>query len=208
MNRAISAITISIVLIAAAILVSSPQVSSQDSAIRDYDWIVEAQTEELKDYLNFPGSNLKPIFKAAVTYKSLDPKAHAQPVKYEDLFYRSCDAIGCRRYHTFDITSGDGVAIRISTKSQPAKPEEACAAANIIVRLLLDSYLNGNSVPSVLLPYPIFNQVISDLHRENFYSAGEAPPDQPVFSSIILELRSEPGGLRQTMNYTGQTSSN
>jgi hypothetical protein len=170
--------------------------------VRGYDWEVLIKTEPLKDYLSYSGSSFHPIIKAAVTYKESGKGGVTQ---YEDLWYRGCDPVGSKRYHRFQIRSGDGVAIKVSHKNNSVENAETCAAANAIVRLLLDSYLNGNSVIAAIVPGNSFSQISSNLQRENFYVAGPATPDQPEFSSIVIELQSEPPGNKQTLHYAGKT---
>lgn len=178
---------------------------SQDNYLQRYDWIIEAQMQELKGYVIYAGSTVRPIIKASITYKNTDAPSGSKPVKYEDLYFKGYEAIGCRRYHTLDLESGDGVAIRIKSKSQNVTLEQSSAAANAIVRLLLDSYLNGNSVVAVLLPRSSFERVVQNLQRANFYSAPPSSPDEPVDTAIILHLISEPPGSSQTMYYNGST---
>lgn len=206
MNKTLAAaIFLSLLLSTMAFNAWRPAVS-QDTALRGYDWIVEIRTEELKEHLSYAGCTLKPLFKAEVSYQKTGPSGDGKPTMYEDLFFRGCEAVGCRRHHPFDIHAGDGIALRVKSKAPTPATQESCAAANAICRLLLDSYLNSNSVVSVFVPYPMFSTLVQDLNRQNFYAASEASPDVPVYSSIVVHLRSDPPGLTQTMNYTGQTS--
>jgi hypothetical protein len=178
-----------------------PPTYAQDQ-LRGYDWEVIIKTEILKDYLSYSGSSFRPIVKAAVSYKETDKNNITQ---YEDLWYRGCDPVGSKRYHRFQVKSGDGLAIRVTHKNSSPDNAETCAAANAIVRLLLDSYLNGNSVIAAIVPSNSFSLIASNLQRQNFYEAGPSTPDQPEFSSIVLELQSDPPGSKQTLNYAGKT---
>ncbi|MBI4533030.1 MAG: hypothetical protein HY711_03705 [Candidatus Melainabacteria bacterium] len=184
-------------------------VQAQSQSVREYEWIIEIQTEELPQFLNYPGSTLKPMVKATISYSQTTPAGLSvipnKAIRYEDFYYKACTPLGCKRLRTFGIPPGDGTAIRLKHKLSPGSSWEACAGANAIVRILLDAYLNGNPVATVLVPASSFSMVVQELHRENFYAAADAPPDEPVFSSIVLYLESEPSGNRQTMNYVGRT---
>lgn len=180
----------------------APGVVTAQDQLRGYDWEVNIKTEPLKDYLSYSGSSFKPIIKAAVTYKDTDKGTTTQ---YEDLWYRGCDPVGMKRFHRFQVRSGDGVAIKVTHKSSSVDNAETCAAANAIVRLLLDAYLNGNSVIAVIVPANSFTFIASNLQRMNFYVAGPATPDQPEYSAIVLELQSEPPGNKQTLHFAGKT---
>lgn len=183
---------------------------AQEIKVRDYDWIVEIETQELTGYLDYPGSNLKPIIQARITYKegdavSSENKASKQ-VLYQDFWYKGCNPVGCRRYHTYNIPPGDGIAIRVKHKNNSVAVGETCACANAIIRVLLDAYMNSNPVISVLVPDSTFSSIVADLAHENFYQQADAPPDVPQYASIILYLTSEPSGANQTMFYAGKTT--
>ncbi len=171
---------------------------------RTYDWTVEIETEEVKNFLDYPGSNMKPMVRARVSYYEGADKG-TQSVRYEDLWYRRCDVVGCRRYHTLGLRKGEQIAIRVRHKSSQPSAAETCAVANAVVRLLLDSYLNHNMVSAVLIPADTFSSVAQELHHQNFFPAGPDTPDQPVYASIILHLFSEPPGQEQVMHYAGTT---
>lgn len=183
---------------------------SQDVTVRDYDWTVDIETEQLKDYLTYPGSRFSPVVEARITYSQVSQPAPGtqkkQNVPYQDLFFRSCDPVGCRRYNTFDLPPGEGIAIRVKHRGPDITTAETCAAGNCITRVLLDAYLNGNMVIAAIVPSSSFASVVQELRRENFFAQAEAPVETPQYSSIILHLRSDPPGQSQTMAYAGLTT--
>lgn len=183
---------------------------SQDATVRDYDWTVDIETEQLKDYLSYPGSRFSPVVEARITYSQLSQPAPGtekkQNVRYQDLFFRGCDPVGCRRYNTFDLPPGEGIAIRVKHRGPDITTAETCAAGNCITRVLLDAYLNGNMVIAAIVPSSSFASVVQELRRENFFAQPETPVETPQYSSIILHLRSEPPGQSQTMAYAGLTT--
>ncbi len=185
------------------------QVRSEDS-VRDYDWIVDIETRQLKEYLSYPGSGFTPVIEAKITYTQVsEPEpgtTKKENVRYEDLFFKSCDPVGCRRYNTFDLTPGEGIAIRVKHNGPDTTTAETCAAGNCVTRVLLDAYLNGNMVIAALVPSASFSSIVQELHRENFHAQPEDPVETPQYSTIILHLRSEPSGQDQTMFYAGTTT--
>lgn len=209
MNK-VSHKSVALALAISTLLVGPLAVHSQSQFVREYDWIIEIETEELPQFLNYPGSTLKPMLKAAVSYSQTASAAAGvipkKAIRYQDFYYKACTPLGSRRFQTFGIPPGDGTAIRLKHKLSPGSSYETCAGANAIVRILLDAYVNGNPVATVLVPASSFNMVVQELHRENFYATSDAPPDEPVFSSIVLRLESEPAGTGQTMNYVGKTT--
>ncbi|HEY9786687.1 MAG TPA: hypothetical protein V6D17_14895, partial [Candidatus Obscuribacterales bacterium] len=172
---------------------------------RSYDWIIQVQTEPLANFLDFPGSRLRPMVKAKVTYRKADATS-AQPIAYEDLFYHYWNALGMRRYRSLALGTGDQVAIRVSHKNNRASNAETSAAANAILRVFVDAYLKGNSVANIIVPAESMPQIIDELSKARFYPGQPPAPDEPVYSSIVLRLESNPPGNVQLMYYYAETA--
>lgn len=179
-----------------------PDIGQAQSLGRTHDWIIEIETEELKHYLDFSGSPLQPIIKVAVTYHKPDER---KATKYEDLYYKAGDPLGCRRHSTLNIGNDQQVALRVRHKSGTGSSAEGYAASNAILRVFLDAYLLGDMVAIIFVPASSFSNVVDGLSRQNFYPGDEPKPDEPVYSSIVLDLESEPSGSRQKMYYIGRT---
>lgn len=174
---------------------------SQDMG-RTYDWIVQIRTEQLKNFLDHPTSSLKPVIKATITYS---PTTGGGTTAYEDLFYKSWDVLGMRRYKDLALGTNDQIAIQVIHKEGNGSPEENAAAANAILRIFVDAYLKGNAVSNIIVPDRSLAQISQNLQRGNFYPGREADPDQPVFSTIVLRLESSPPGTVQMMYYAAET---
>src|SRR5437762_117031 len=134
MNKTVA----NILLLLMALIVSHPAYAQ--GQLREYDCEIIITTEPMKEFLRYQGSSMHPMIRAAVSYKDMDKNAVTQ---YEELWYRGCEAMGCKRLHRFQVQAGDGVAIRVKHKNNSADNSECCAASNAIVRLLLDAYLNS-----------------------------------------------------------------
>jgi hypothetical protein len=168
---------------------------------RTYDWIITIQTEEVQNHFEYPGSRLAPPVKASVSYQKPGTEAVAL---YEDLWYRGWASLGCRRHADLNLGSNEQVAIQVVQKSNGTAQENA-ASANATLRLFLDCYLKGNMVSTIIVPDQAMPQFAQEMHRASFIAADEAPPDQPVYSSIVLHLQGAHSGQRQTLYYPGQT---
>lgn len=195
-NRLAIFTTLMLVLSAVLLFYREPKCNANT---RDFDWVITVTTEELKNYFTFPGTNLNPIVKVTVSYQ--DKKTtKGEDQKYEDMYFRGCEAVGLRRYSVLNINNTGLGAIRIQHKNADAGTGETCAAANAITRLLLDTYILGDAPSVVLVPRTSFAAIGQDLRRENFYPF-DSNADQAVPASIILSLASEPDGNRQSMYY-------
>src|ERR1700679_3666790 len=79
-------------------------VIGDDSLNQRYDWVITVNVKILKDYLNYPTSNLVPMTKLSVIYRQTarlnqNQNRNTDPVQFEDLWYHECRVIGCRRYN-------------------------------------------------------------------------------------------------------------
>lgn len=124
---------------------------SNDTLVKPYDWTVEIKTKPMPHFFEYSGSHLRGIEKLKVTYvhsaDATDPDP--QPKDYENLWYHDGKPLGLERHNKFDLTKGEGVSILVSHKQASATDAECKAAANAILRLIVDSYLNKNAVVSV-----------------------------------------------------------
>lgn len=163
---------------------------------RTYDRIVEIRTCHVDHYFDYKGSVLHPPVKAAITTHA---PGNQDLREYEELWYRDWDCIGCRRLGGIGLKPGQQVALHVSHDSGGSEREQA-AAANAIVRLLLDCYANGAMVASVIVPDGSLSGIASAMRKASFIPGREAAPDEPVYTKLQLELRT-PSGAKQVMYY-------
>lgn len=162
------------------------------------DWVVEISTQELHHYLQYAGSIFKPLIIARVVY--FNPQSLSSKYRYEDIFYHNGEAIGCRRKGRLAFGNNFDVSIFVAEKSSFSASEKA-AAANAIVRLLLDLLLKGNMVTAVVVPDSAFTEIVEGLKRQNFDVVGQAIPGKAAYGAIVIRLNSSPSGLKQTLCY-------
>ncbi len=174
---------------------------SDDTMNQRYDWVITADTMPLKNYLKYPTSGLYPLDKVRVTYRMsrrLGRERSDQTVQYEELWYHECKPIGCRKWHSLDIESGEQGVIHFRTSSHVY--DHHCAIANTIIRLMLDVCLQYSMLSTVVIPMETFDAVVSDLGQFNFFPY-QIKPDTGVRASMHLTLVSEPKGRTQSMFY-------
>jgi hypothetical protein len=168
-----------------------------------FDFVIEVQTQILKNYMGYTGSTLYPITQLRVSYRETPRSTNSQvstSVLYEDLWYHNCQAIGCRRYNLFQIKPGEQGCIHFLTSSDTTGA--GCPIANATTRLLLDIGLNNSALASVIVPVDAVNSVVSQFEQFNFHSY-VPKPDVGVKATMNLFVCSEPVGVKQYLYYDG-----
>lgn len=162
-----------------------------------YDWVLELKTKPLTRQFEYQGSTLKKIEKVLVEYhpaKDADTKT-----AYEYLWYNGGKALGMEKQRKFDLPQGEGVAIRVSHMNGSSTEGENKAAANAILRLALDTYLNKNPIVQVRLPAETFNDIANHLVSLGMQVAPEGVEDGAYSSNLTLFLYSEPDGNKKVL---------
>ena len=188
-------------------LALSERALAQQGFQKTYDWTIDLETDAVKGRLEYPGSKLNNLNRVKVFYHKGAKVEASKRTHYEDLWYQEDQIVGCRRDHKFTVKAGEHVAIRVRHASG-ASSGQAQAAADAIIRLVLDSYANGSMTSAVFVPADSFNEIVQRLGRLNFYPAGAVKPDQQVYTIMVLNLYSEPEGSQQTLHYAGETAAN
>lgn len=188
-------------------LVAGAAIAQGQSFGKTYDWTIELETESLKDApLNYPGSKLNELTRVKVFYHKGGKVDVTKRTHYEDLFYQGEQIVGCRRDHKFGLKSGEHLVIRVKHKDAPG-PGEATAAADAIVRMVIDAYANGNMTSAVYVPGESMSEIVSGMGRLNFVPAQAPRPDEQIYTIMVLNLYSE-SGKSQIMHYARETSGN
>ncbi|HEY9677179.1 MAG TPA: hypothetical protein V6C76_04195 [Drouetiella sp.] len=175
---------------------------SDDAFNKRYDWIIAVDSLNMKDYMNYKGSQLHPIARERINYRLTNrfgrERASYDPVFFEELWYHDCSPIGCRKAHNLNIDAGEQGVIYF----KPSKDIYAnhCAVANTTVRLLLDCMLKKSMLSCVIVPDEIFAQVQSDLGQFGFYSQ-EIKPDTGIAATMHIMLMSQPSSKEASVYY-------
>lgn len=172
---------------------------------KTYDWTIDLETEPVKGRLEFPGSKFTELVRIKVFYHKGAKVDATKRTHYEDLWYHESQLVGCRRDHSFGLKSGEHLVIRVKHKEGNSS-EEARAASDGIIRLVIDAYANGNMTSAVVVPADSFGEVVQGLGRLKFFPAQPPKPDEPVYTIMVLNLYSDPEGNEQVMHYAGETS--
>jgi hypothetical protein len=189
------------ILLLTALLSSGEQ--GKTAASRSFHCLIDIETEPVDDYMTFEGSQLVPIIKATVSYRMADgqtPAESASSSKYEELWYRGGDPIGCESSEKLGTRELSLTQIRISSKSAHPSQAEIAAQANALVRIYLDAYLRFALLTSVVVPDELFSSILNSLAKENFM-AGQYVYGSSIDPSIYLPLESQSGKQTASLHY-------
>lgn len=178
----------SMLLALTILLAQANGASAQEISKDNYDFVAEATSKELKEYMNFDGSRIasrdRPMVKSNV---KLVPLADGE--SYKLITYYSCQQglIGCRKYKSIDFNN-KRVAIRFKFSSTDPSPSERSACAAVVLPLILDLLCTDNFAGNVYVPDHTFQQVKASLISENFTENVSSPKT----GNITIHLQSEP----------------
>jgi hypothetical protein len=164
------------------------------------DWTIDINTKLLDRVMRYPNSRLHPVIKASIYFKQPTRDEHVEPTIYEDIYYSRGRVIGLRRHNPLHIRSGTIGVIHVSGSSSDLRNDEACAAANAIVKLYLDLYLRKAALRFVVVSREFFDMVLQGLERYGFRPAF-ATPEQGVYALVMVHVTSDPPGRTQDLMY-------
>ena len=170
--------------------------------VRDYDWTITLEAQELTGLFNYKASTLKDPVKVKVTYlKAGDDPNNATP--YEDFWYApNGKPYGQDKHHTFDIPSGEQIAVRITTKDKNPQAKDFIAAANAAVRVYSDVYVHKGMISVIITPDDQFDTVINALQNLNFAPVPEFQAETSISQKPVLLVASDSNTNKQYLEYT------
>lgn len=176
----------------------APQVMA-DMVSSPYDWVVELETKGLDRQFQYEGSSLKKIEKVQVAYYA--PNKEDEKKAYEYLWFNNGKAYGMEKQRKFDLPQGEGVCLKVKHKSGSVTSEERKAAANAILRLAIDTFLNKNPIVQVRLPNDSYPEIVNELMNRGLQ---QAPPNSSDFeegfsADLILNIYSEQDGMKTVL---------
>jgi hypothetical protein len=169
---------------------------------KNYDYIVEIVTELEKNEFEYKDSRIGPVVKATVNYYKPSQDDEKPPVHYENLWFRDWQSLGLRRYNALDLGDSSQVAIHVKHKAGLGSLSEGEAAAKSIVRLFVDLYAEKHAVATIIVPDDSMAHILNQMPRAGFTPGQEARPDVPVYSPIVIPIRSQSGHHNMVLYYT------
>ncbi|HEY9718193.1 MAG TPA: hypothetical protein V6C69_12025, partial [Trichormus sp.] len=80
---------------------NDPPIYTQKWLDDRYDWVLFVDLSTLKNYLQYPGTNVGPILDAKISYHvnpRLAPNHENTVLRYEELWFNRAQAVGLKRY--------------------------------------------------------------------------------------------------------------
>lgn len=179
----------------------TPIVKAAPDINRGYDWTVNVETEQLERYFEYRNSNLRPFDRTTVQYYPGDNETMSRA--YEKLWFHDGKPLGLERAQPFGVTRGENICLKVKHHSGKPTPGEMKAAANTILRIWLDAYVNKNQLVVVKVPNGQSLHGIADelLAKQNFQLMPDSNAEKPVNSTMTLTIVSEEDGQKVNLAY-------
>jgi len=164
-----------------------------------YDDVLELDCEEKPGYMKFAGAQLTPVVRVRVTCrKDTRSNQYAPEEKYEDLWFKNSETIGCNRFIENPVKERHRIAIFMKQDAGSLTDAEIAACASALIRLRLESCLNRNLLATVRVPHNIFERMKIELSKQNFVSYKEN--SLYIKTQIPIPLETE-YGRREVMSF-------
>ncbi len=179
---------------------------------QNFNSLIDIDTEEIDDYMTFPGSKLTPMVRVIVSYWQEDANearsGNRKKILYEELWYRAGDPLACSVYHPLGLREGSVLQIRLRSISKPksknmlpvTSKEEIQAGANALVRIYFDVTLLCALPTALIVPNDTFGQLTDALADENFFDSSK-DSSRTLDRSIMLPLITEDHRLNNFLCY-------
>jgi len=154
---------------------------------REFDWVMRVDIHDT-DYANYRKSQLRPLTEVAVSFRSFQRGVSLsdKPSElYEEFWYHQGTPVGMRRFRTLNIAPNHFGTIVVGTVG-----DHCAAAANVVIRLLLDLALKNVATSVVLVPQDKYDQIAAELARNNFFPTVQGNENP----QINIHLRAYPSG--------------
>ncbi|MFN8550740.1 MAG: hypothetical protein U0103_04565 [Candidatus Obscuribacterales bacterium] len=132
-------------------------------------WAMFVEMKDDRPFLKYPGSQLNPLTVFKISARTFPQDADGESISspsrlYEEFWYHGNVPIGLKRYSQLKIAPYQyGVVVLAPSGSNNA------AAANLIVRLLLELELQRAAMAVVMVPMEKYDQIASELGHYSFF---------------------------------------
>jgi hypothetical protein len=188
---------------------------------REYAWAVFIDLSEIDQFLNYQGSLLHPLTKARMSYRYYDDfrgddisgakaassnsgtseasNRSSRAGIYEELWYSKGRPVGCKSISPLQLPQRKPGVIVV--KQMGNAPDHPRAAANAILRLLVDLQVKGLSPAFVMVPASRYDEIVIALEHYRFSPLTEAMPKGFAGAQLTIHLRSYPPGKDEAFCY-------
>lgn len=174
-------------------------------------YTMRLRAQVLPDYFKYKNTALKPAVRIAVDYCDNEKESKFEP--YEFLWYFNGKPYGLERLGSLTPSAKNpgiepitGVDLKVQYIGTPGESDRksACkAAANAILRLLVDLQLHGNFVITVFVPDNSFSDICNSLEDQKFIAITDPGQEQAALSGLQLLVQTDSGNSNQAFYYGG-----
>jgi len=189
--KVIGLIVIVALLSAERCFAQSTDVPPQPAPDKWADWTMTLTPKTYEHYLDYPTSAVHSLVKVTAGY--LQPP-NTVPTAYEELYYTTDRAIGCKLKSSLDITPGTAGVIKIINPNPNPDQNENYGLANAVLRVYLDVSLNQCMTKFVMIPDRSFTGIKAALCEQGFHppgAMGTPPSASAARGQISLKLVSD-----------------
>ena len=155
--------------------------------------VLQAKVTSVDKEFEHESFKMHSIVKASVF--AFKPGDDQNKIGYERFWFHDGKAIGVEKRNNLDVPAGSAVQIHVvqtSLSSQQTK-----AAANVVMRLVLDTLIHKREVAGVTVSANAFSAISQELQFRNGHILPEGQ-DPPKDAHVIFELNAEASNLKQT----------
>ncbi|MBS1957616.1 MAG: hypothetical protein JST89_25740 [Cyanobacteria bacterium SZAS-4] len=155
--------------------------------------ILQAKVTSVDKEFEHESFKMHSVVKASVF--AFKPGDDQNKIGYERFWFHDGKAIGVEKRNNLDVPAGAAVQIHVvqtSLSSQHTK-----AAANVVMRLVLDTLIHKREVAGVTVSANAFSAISQELQFRNGHILPEGQ-DPPRDAHVIFELNAEASDQKQT----------
>jgi hypothetical protein len=163
---------------------TAPSAAMAEESGFQTDYTVNIKTETLQKQFQYRGSMLTKVTKASIEYYK---NADNQKKPYENIWFNDGHPIGLERLADFGLERGKSATLVVTHKEQGGVQEQK-AAANMILRLVLDAYNNTDSFLAIRVPSQSFNGIIREMENLRCVETNPAQPDEASKAKLTFTI--------------------
>ncbi len=155
--------------------------------------ILQAKVTSVDKEFEHESFKMHSVVKASVF--AFKPGDDQNKIGYERFWFHDGKAIGEEKRNNLDLPPGSAVQIHVlqtSLSSQQTK-----AAANVVMRLVLDTLIHKREVAGVTVSANTFSAICQELQFRNGHILPEGQ-DPPRDAHVIFQLNADASNLKQT----------
>ncbi|HEY9683996.1 MAG TPA: hypothetical protein V6C89_19725 [Drouetiella sp.] len=156
--------------------------------------ILQAKVTTVDKELEHESYKVHSVVKASVyAYKPGDDQ---NKIGYEHFWFHDGKAVGVEKRNNQELPPGATVSIHVFQSSLSS--QQTKAAANVVMRLVLDTLLHKREITGVTVSADAFSAILQELQYRNGHVLPEGE-DPPQGAHVIFQLLGDASDLKQTL---------